>query len=115
MTSTCGSRVIAAAASSASGAPGALHGVGEQDAGEQPVAGRREVAEDHVAALLAAERVAARVERLEHVAVADGGLDDVDPGRLHRQAEPEVRHHRDDDGVVAQRAAAMQVEWRRSR
>ena len=52
----------------------------------------------------------AGVERLEHVAVADRGLDHLDPGRLHRQPEPEVGHHGDDDGVVAQGAAAVQVE-----
>ena len=63
-------------------------------------------------------RVAAGVERLEHVAVADRRLDDVDAGRLHRQAEPEVGHHRDDDGVVAQRrraragrSAQMAMRW----
>ena len=48
-------------------------------------------------------------ERLEHVAVADRRLDHVDAGGLHRQAEPEVGHHGDDDRVVAQRAPVAQV------
>ena len=57
-------------------------------------------AHDHVAGLLAAERVAADPHRLEHVAVADLGLPDAEPGRLHRLDEAEVAHHRGHDGVV---------------
>ena len=66
--------------------------------------------EDHVPALLAAERIAAALQLLEHVPVADGGLDDLDPGFGHRQPEAEVRHHRDDDGVVAQQAPRAHVD-----
>ena len=40
-----------------------------------------EVMEDHMTALLAAEAEPAVVERLEHVAVADGRLDHRDPAR----------------------------------
>ena len=49
--------------------------VEQLQAGEQAVAGGGQVAEDHVARLLAAERPAALLQRLEHVAVADLGLD----------------------------------------
>ena len=101
--STCGSRSITDAELGERPA-GAGDDVGEVDAGEQPVAGGGEVALDDVARLLAAERAAAGLHRLEHVAVADGGVDDGHAVRGHRQAEPEVGHHRDDDGVVRQRA-----------
>ncbi len=50
----------------------------EVQARQQAVAGRGVVAHDDVAGLLAAERVAALVHRLEHVAVADGGLEHAD-------------------------------------
>ena len=61
-------------------AAGPLDDVDQDEAGEDAVAGRGQVGEDHVAALLAAQREAAGLERLEHVAVADGRLDDVDAG-----------------------------------
>ena len=73
--STCGRRVIAARPASASGCARRGDHVEQLHAGEQPVAGRGQVAEDHVAGLLAAERPAAAAERLEHVAVADGRLE----------------------------------------
>ena len=68
------------------------------------------MAVDDVAALLAAERVAAGVERLEHVAVADRGRDHADPGTRHRPVEAEVAHHGDDDGVVDQLARVAQLQ-----
>ena len=80
--------------------PRPAHGVTQDHAGQQAVTGRGHVAEDHVAALLTAQRVRAGGQRLQHVAVADGRHHHVDAGLLHRQAEPEVRHHGDDDGVV---------------
>ena len=49
-----------------------LHALQQPQPGQQPVAGRGEVAVDDVPALLAADGVVARVQRLEHVAVADG-------------------------------------------
>ena len=84
--------------------------VAEVDAGEDAVAGGGEVALDHVAGLLAAEGPAAGLERVEHVAVADGGVDDVDAALGHRLAEAEVRHHRDDDGGAGQRLALLPVD-----
>ena len=48
--------------------------------GEDAVAGGGVLAHDHVAGLLAAERVAADPHRLEHVAVADLGLPHAEPG-----------------------------------
>ena len=57
-------------------------------------------AHDHVAGLLAAEGVAARLHRLEHVAVADLGLAHADAGASHRLDEAEVAHHGRHDGVV---------------
>ena len=61
-------------ASSASDLAGARHLGHQVQAGEHAVAGRRVLAHDHVARLLAAEREAAFGHRLEHVAVADAGL-----------------------------------------
>ena len=56
------------------------------DAGEDAVAGGGVVGEDHVARLLAAEREVALLERVEHVAVADRGLDHGDAVGLERAA-----------------------------
>ena len=63
------------------------------------------MAHDHVAGLLAAQRVAGHLHRLEHVAVADLGLADPDTGGLHRLHEAEVAHHGRDHGVLDQVAA----------
>ena len=46
---------------------------------DQPVAGRRMIGEDDVAGLLAADVEAALAHRLEHVAVADLGADQLEP------------------------------------
>jgi hypothetical protein len=53
---------------------GGGHPLEQVERGEDAVAGGGVVAHDHVAGLLAAERVAAGLHRLEHVAVADLGL-----------------------------------------
>ena len=65
-------------ARSASGRPVRTIDVEHLQAGEDAVAGGGQVAEDDVARLLAAERPAAPLQRLEHVAVADVGLDQGD-------------------------------------
>ena len=57
------------------------------------------------------------LHRGEHVAVADGRLDHVDARRRERVVQPEVRHHRDRDRVVAQpprscrSSAAITMIW----
>ena len=48
---------------------------------------------DDVARLLAAEDPAFPAERLEDVAVADGGRDHADPALGHEPVEAQVRHH----------------------
>ena len=65
--------------------------------------------------LLAAERVAVALHRLQHVAVADRGLHQVDALALHRQLEAEVGHDGGDDGVLgaARRARAWPAPGRR--
>ena len=68
------------------------------------------VEQDDVAGLLAAEDVATGAHRLEHVAVADGGLDVGDRRARASRCETRVGHHRGDDGVVAQRAATAHGE-----
>ena len=60
--------------------------------------------------LLAAQRVPARGQGLEHVAVAHRGLDHVDAPLAHGQAEPQVGHHGDDHGVARQHAPLVAVE-----
>ena len=60
--------------------------------------------EDDVARLLAAEHEVVRLERGEHVAVADRRLDDVDARVGERAPQPEVRHHGHRDRAVAEPA-----------
>ena len=84
--------------------------LGEAQAGEQPVARGGDPSVDDVAALFAAHGVPARVERFEHVPVADRCLDDVDALTLHRPPEAEVGHHRDDHRVVHQMALLAQLQ-----
>ena len=67
------------------------------------------VGEDDVPRLLTTERIAARSQCFEDVAVADARLDHVDPGVAHRQAETEIGHHRHDDGVVAKLTLGEQI------
>ena len=73
-----------------SGLPVSLHDRGELQRGDEAVAGRVVLEEDDVARLLAAEHRARRLQLLEHVAVADLGLDDVDAALAHRDLEAEV-------------------------
>ena len=89
-------------------APG--HRVEEHDPGEGAVAGGGVIGEDHVPRLLAAEAEVALLQHVEHVAVADRGLDHRDAVRLERPAQPEVRHHGGDDRVAAQQLAVVQVD-----
>ena len=63
-----------------------------------------------MARLLAAEAEPVGVERGQHVAVPDGGLAYGDPVALHGQAESEVGHHGDGDGVPGQASPLGQVE-----
>ena len=77
---------------------------------DQAVAGRRMVGEDDVPRLLAADIVAARAHRLEHVAVADLGAQQLEAGLAEMPLEAEVRHHRRDDAVALELAAALQAE-----
>ena len=76
---TCGSW-CSTAGELGQGRPGVGHLGQEVQGGQDPVAGRGVVGHDDVAALLAAEHVAAGAHRLEHVAVTDSGLDDGDAG-----------------------------------
>ncbi len=78
LTRTCGRRVITPARS-ASGRPVRAHPLQDVQRGQDAVAGRGVLAHDHVAGLLPTEGVAAGAHRLEHVAVADGGLQHADP------------------------------------
>ena len=55
-------------------------------------------------ALLAAEHVAVGLHLLEHVAIADAGLDDGDLCLAHRDLESEIGHHRCHDRVVRELA-----------
>ena len=75
----------------------ALDEIGQQDPGQQSVAGGGQISEDHVAGLLASEDKAAIIERVQDVAVADADLNDLDPGLGECDMETEVAHHRDND------------------
>ena len=78
--------------------------------GQQTVTRCRDVAVDDMPALLATDRVATRVERFQHVAVADRGGDDGDARVAHRAVKPDVAHHRDHHGVVGQGALGLQLQ-----
>ena len=107
LTRTCGS-FWTTDASSAREEPVAAHARHQREPGEQPVAGRRVVEEDQVAALLAAEAQVCGAQRLQHVPVADGGGVHRDPGVAHRVVEAEVAHDGGDDGVLRELAALVQ-------
>ncbi len=77
---------------------------------DDAVAGRGEVAKDHVPALLAAEIQVLPHHFLDHVAVADFRPDDLAAMRRERFVEPEVAHHRGDEGVLSQLSAAQQID-----
>ena len=109
LTSTCGSCVIAASASCESCLPERCTTSSSDERGQHPVAGRGVFGEDHVAGLLAAERVAAGEQRLEHVAVADVGLDDSIPASRIARWNPRLAITVDDHRVVAEHAAFAHV------
>ena len=80
------------------------------EGGDDPVARRRVLQDDHVAALLAAQRSPADLHPLEDVLVADRGPDDLPAGRLHDRLEPAVREHRYDEAAVGQDAPLEPVQ-----
>ena len=91
-------------------APSARHDVEQLHRREEAITGRCELAEDHVAGLFATERISPCIERLQHVAVADLGIDNVDAGVVHRPPETEVGHDGDDDRITSESAAGLGVE-----
>ena len=97
------------------GQVGAAERLEREQRGGDAVAGGHEVAVDDVAGLLAAERPVALAQRLEHVAVADGGDRDLDAVLGHRRVEAVVGHHRHGDAVARQAAGVAQVDARRAR
>ena len=110
--STCGSRVMAASASSAERAPGRRT---QRRAAAPPVSRPSPVvarsAEDHVPALLAAERAgprrpAPRARSGRRPALSTTSM----PCSRHGEAEPEVGHHGDDHGVVGEPPALVAVD-----
>jgi hypothetical protein len=64
---------------------------------------------DEVPGLLAPEVEPALEHRLEHVAVPDLGLHDLDPEPVHRPLEAQVRHDGGGDRVVLERAVVVAV------
>ena len=113
--STWGHRSRAAAAMSSRRAPLPRDQVGEEQARQDAVAGRGQRAEHDVPRLLAAQCPAVRIERLQDVAVADADGLHLDPRRLHRLMEPEVRHHRDHNGPARKAGPGPPGRWRRGR
>ncbi len=114
--STCGRRRMASSASCGEGHSSAVDHIEQLHRGQQPVARGGQVAEDHVAGLLAAERPAALVEGLEHVAIADRWCRrTVDVVLGHPEPEPEVGHHGDHHGVVGRAGTGPGDRWRTPR
>ena len=75
--------------------------------GDQPVAGRGVVGEDHVAGLLAAEVHAARAHLLDDVAVTHPGPVQGQPLRLQEALETEIGHHGRHHAAPVESAGAM--------
>ena len=67
-----------------------------------------------MAALLAPEHGSSAFHLLEHVAVTDLRLDELDPGVAHAAHEPEVRHHGPDDHIPLERPALVHRQRARS-
>ena len=63
-----------------------------------------------MAGLFAAKRIPTCVERLQHVAIADLGIDNVDAGVVHRPPETKVGHDGDDDRIAGETASSLGVE-----
>ena len=72
---------------------------------EEAITGRCELAEDHGQTVRHRANIP-RIERLQHVAVADLGVDNVDAGVVHRPPETEVGHDGDDNRITSESAAA---------
>ena len=96
--------------SSLSGLPVGLHDPQDLQRADDAVAGRGEVAKDHVPALFAAEIQVLPHHLLDHVAVADFRPQDLAAVRRERFVEPEVAHHRGDEGILSQPSAAQQID-----
>ena len=103
--STWGSRVITEASSS-SGLPARFTTSSSCTAVSSPSPVVARSGKQDVTGLLAAERVTAGFERIEHETVTDRGLDDRDAALVHGEAKTEVAHHGHDDGVAAEAVRA---------
>ena len=112
LSSTWGSRCMDCCARLGQRGPRSLHEVEQQHAGEHAVAGRRQLGEHDVPRLLAPQGEPFGVERFEHVAVPDRGLAHVDVALGHGDAESQVGHHRDHDGVAAPAGPGRPDRWR---
>ena len=102
--SVCG--IFSSVASSDSLRPLARTIVDRIERGQDPVAGRRQGSQQHVARRLAAERGAGLVHQARHVAVADGRPAEGDALLRERRLEAEVGHDRPDDAARGQQALA---------
>ena len=78
--------------------------------GDKAVARGVVVQEDGVAALLAAQHIAALAHAFEHVAIAYRGLLDLDARFAHGVHEAQVAHDGGNHGVAAQKPALLQVD-----
>ena len=81
---------------------GVDHFVAQGQCGECTVAGGGEFAVDHVAGLLAAERVIALEHFLKHVTIAHGGFHGLDAHIFQGELQTEVAHHGYHEGVVVE-------------
>ena len=100
-----------AAASADSGTPRRAHEVADDQAGEHAVAGGREIGEHDVARLLAADREVVLAPSPRSTFRSPTGVSTTPiPAPRKRAPQPEVRHHRHRDRVVAQHPALVPVE-----
>ena len=99
-----------AAASSESGRPRARQDGQDLERRDDAVAAAGVLADDDVAALLAAQPGAGDEHRIEDVAVPDGRAQDLSAGGLDGPRQAAVGEDADDDRLLGQRAARQTVE-----
>ena len=87
------------------GAAGLGHPSEQVQSGENTVTGGGVFGHDHVSALFTAEDESTIAHGFQNVPIADSCFDNSQLGRLDRQAEAKIGHHRGDNSVVDQSAA----------
>ena len=86
------------------GFTGLLEDAEDLEGGDEAIAGGAVIAEDHVAALFAAQIVAVAEHFIDDMFITDGGADEGTAGGLEGDFEAGVAHDGGDDGLVVELA-----------